>query len=79
VPSFALPSPKHARMSRILIVEDDPAARNSIRSKLQSNSQEAHTAGERAAGSGEREKSTHDTVLLGIGLHRSGQSSQQKE
>ena len=55
-------------MSRILIVEDDPALRNSIRSILASSSHEVHTAGDGAAGARELEKSTYDVVLLDIGL-----------
>lgn len=55
-------------MSRILIIEDDPALRNSIRSILESNSHEVRTAGDGAAGARELEASTYDIVLLDIGL-----------
>ena len=55
-------------MSRILIVEDDPALRNSIRSILESNGHEVHTAGDGAAGARELETSNYDVVLLDIGL-----------
>ncbi len=56
-------------MSRILIVEDDPALRNSIRSILERNGHQPHTAGDGAAAA--RELSTggpFDVVLLDIGL-----------
>lgn len=55
-------------MSRILIVEDDPALRNSIRSILASHNHDVHSAGDGAAGARELEKSTYDIVLLDIGL-----------
>jgi two-component system KDP operon response regulator KdpE len=55
-------------LSRILIVEDDPGLRNSIRSILERSGQEVHTAGDGAAGARELETSTYDIVLLDIGL-----------
>ena len=55
-------------MSRILIIEDDPALRNSIRSILESHSHEVRTAGDGAAGARELETTTYDIVLLDIGL-----------
>ena len=55
-------------MSRILIVEDDPALRNSIRSILESNGHELHTAGDGASGARELETTSYDIVLLDIGL-----------
>ncbi|HEV3100719.1 MAG TPA: response regulator transcription factor [Candidatus Dormibacteraeota bacterium] len=55
-------------MSRILIVEDDPALRNSVRSILERNGHEVRTAGDGAAGARELETSTYDVVLLDIGL-----------
>ena len=55
-------------MSRILIVEDDPALRNSIRSILVRNGHEVRTAGDGAAGTRELETSVYDVVLLDIGL-----------
>ena len=55
-------------MSRILIVEDDSALRNSIRSILERNGHEVHSAGDGAAGARELRSSTFDIVLLDIGL-----------
>jgi two-component system KDP operon response regulator KdpE len=55
-------------VSRILIVEDDPALRNSVRSILERNGYEVRTAGDGAAGARELETSTFDAVLLDIGL-----------
>jgi two-component system KDP operon response regulator KdpE len=55
-------------VSRILIVEDDPALRNSIRSILERNGDAVHTAGDGAAGARELEAATYDVVLLDIGL-----------
>ena len=56
-------------MSRILIVEDDPALRNSIRSILERDGHEPHTAGDGAAGARELETGgPFDIVLLDIGL-----------
>ena len=55
-------------MSRILIVEDDPALRNSVRSILERNGHEVRTAGDGAAGARELETSAYDVVLLDIGL-----------
>jgi two-component system KDP operon response regulator KdpE len=55
-------------MSRILIVEDDPALRGSIRSTLERSGHEVHTAGDGAAGARELETNGYDLVLLDIGL-----------
>ncbi len=55
-------------MSRILVVEDDPALRNSIRSILERSAHEVQTAGDGAAGARELTSSTYDIVLLDIGL-----------
>ena len=56
-------------MSRILIVEDDSALRNAIRSILERNGDEPHTAGDGAAGARELETGgSFDIVLLDIGL-----------
>ena len=56
-------------MSRILIVEDDPALRNSIRSILERDGHEARTAGDGAAGARELQTGgVWDVVLLDIGL-----------
>jgi two-component system KDP operon response regulator KdpE len=55
-------------MSQILIVEDDPALRNSIRSILERNGNVVHTAGDGAAGARELQTNTYDIVLLDIGL-----------
>lgn len=55
-------------MSRILIVEDDPALRNSIRSTLEHAGHEVRTAGDGAAGARELQTHIHDIVLLDIGL-----------
>ena len=56
-------------MSRILIIEDDPALRNSIRSILERNGDEPHTAGDGAAGARELETGgPFDIILLDIGL-----------
>ena len=55
-------------MSRILIVEDDSALRNSIRSILERNGHDVHSAGDGAAGARELQSSTFDVVLLDIGL-----------
>ncbi|HEV2141841.1 MAG TPA: response regulator transcription factor [Candidatus Dormibacteraeota bacterium] len=55
-------------MSRILIVEDDPALRNSIRTILERSGHEVRTAGDGAAGARELQTSTYDVVLLDIGL-----------
>lgn len=56
-------------MSRILIIEDDPALRNSIRSILERDGHEARTAGDGAAGARELQtRGAWDVVLLDIGL-----------
>jgi two-component system KDP operon response regulator KdpE len=56
-------------VSRILIVEDDPALRNSIRSILERDGHEARTAGDGAAGARELQTgAAWDVVLLDIGL-----------
>jgi two-component system KDP operon response regulator KdpE len=56
-------------VSRILIVEDDPALRNSIRSILERNGHEPRTSGDGAAGARELETGgPFDIVLLDIGL-----------
>ncbi len=55
-------------MSRILIVEDDPALRSSVRSVLERSGHEVHTAGDGAAGARELEQNHYDVVLLDIGL-----------
>ncbi len=56
-------------MSRILIVEDDPALRNSIRSILERNGYEPHTSGDGAAAARELETAgPFEIVLLDIGL-----------
>ena len=55
-------------MTRTLIVEDDPALRNSIRSILERNGHDVHTAGDGAAGARELETAPYDVVLLDIGL-----------
>ena len=55
-------------MSRILIVEDDPALRNSIRSVLERNGHAVRSVGDGAAGARELESDRFDVVLLDIGL-----------
>jgi two-component system, OmpR family, KDP operon response regulator KdpE len=55
-------------VSEILIVEDDPALRNSIRSTLERNGFTVRTAGDGAAGARELETGSYDVVLLDIGL-----------
>lgn len=55
-------------MSRILIVEDDPALRNSIRSILERSGHEVQAAGDGAAGARELGSTSYDIVLLDIGL-----------
>ena len=55
-------------MSRVLIVEDDPALRNSIRSILERNGYDVRTAGDGAAGARELQTGAQDVVLLDIGL-----------
>ncbi len=55
-------------MSEILIVEDDPALRNSIRSILERNGHGVHTAGDGAAGARELQNGGYDILLLDIGL-----------
>jgi two-component system KDP operon response regulator KdpE len=55
-------------VSRILIVEDDGALRNSIRSILERNGHEVHSAGDGAAGARELQSRQFDVVILDIGL-----------
>jgi two-component system KDP operon response regulator KdpE len=55
-------------VSRILIVEDDPALRNSVRSALERSGHEVHSAGDGAAGARELQTGRFDVVLLDIGL-----------
>jgi two-component system KDP operon response regulator KdpE len=55
-------------VSGILIVEDDPALRNSIRSTLERSGYTVRTAGDGAAGARELEGGRYDVVLLDIGL-----------
>jgi two-component system KDP operon response regulator KdpE len=55
-------------VSQVLIVEDDPALRNSIRSTLERNGFTVRTAGDGAAGARELEGGRYDVVLLDIGL-----------
>jgi two-component system KDP operon response regulator KdpE len=55
-------------VSLILIVEDDPSLRNSIRSVLERGGHEVRTAGDGAAGARELQTSAYDVVLLDIGL-----------
>ncbi|HEV2476815.1 MAG TPA: response regulator transcription factor, partial [Candidatus Dormibacteraeota bacterium] len=55
-------------MSQILIVEDDPALRNSIRAILERNGDAVRTAGDGAAGARELQTASYDVVLLDIGL-----------
>jgi two-component system KDP operon response regulator KdpE len=55
-------------MSRILIVEDDPALRGSIRSILERSGYEVRVAGDGAAGARELQTGGYDVVLLDIGL-----------
>jgi two-component system, OmpR family, KDP operon response regulator KdpE len=55
-------------LSRILIVEDDPALRNSLRSILERGGHEVRTAGDGAAGARELQTGPFEVVLLDIGL-----------
>ena len=55
-------------MTRILVVEDDPALRNAVRSSLVAAGYEVRTAGDGAAGVREIETHGFDVVLLDIGL-----------
>jgi two-component system, OmpR family, KDP operon response regulator KdpE len=55
-------------VSRILIVEDDPALRNSIRSILERDGHHVQSAGDGAAGARELQAGRYDVVLLDIGL-----------
>ena len=55
-------------MSRILIIEDDPALRNSIRSILERNAHSVQSVGDGAAGARELQTGAYDVVLLDIGL-----------
>ena len=55
-------------MSRILIIEDDPALRNSIRAILERNAHSVQSVGDGAAGARELQTGAYDVVLLDIGL-----------
>jgi two-component system, OmpR family, KDP operon response regulator KdpE len=55
-------------VNRILVVEDDPALRNAVRSGLAAAGYEIRTAGDGAAGVRELETHEFDIVLLDIGL-----------
>lgn len=55
-------------MTKILIVEDDPALRGSIRATLERNDYEVRIAGDGASGARELQTATYDIVLLDIGL-----------
>ena len=55
-------------MTRVLIVEDDPALRNSVRSILERNGYQVQTAGDGAAGARELQTASYEVVLLDIGL-----------
>jgi two-component system, OmpR family, KDP operon response regulator KdpE len=55
-------------VTRILVVEDDPALRNAVRSSLSAAGYEIRTAGDGAAGVREMETHEFDVVLLDIGL-----------
>jgi two-component system KDP operon response regulator KdpE len=53
---------------RILVIEDDPALRNAVRSSLTAAGHEIRTAGDGAAGARELQTHEFDAVLLDIGL-----------
>jgi two-component system, OmpR family, KDP operon response regulator KdpE len=55
-------------VTRILVVEDDPALRNAIRSSLTGAGHEIRTAGDGAAGVRELQTHEFEVVLLDIGL-----------
>ncbi len=55
-------------MSSVLIIEDDQALRNSIRSILDRNGYDVRTAGDGAAGARDLQTGEYDVVLLDIGL-----------
>jgi two-component system, OmpR family, KDP operon response regulator KdpE len=55
-------------VNRILLVEDDPALRNAVRSSLVDAGYEIRTAGDGAAGIRELDTHDFDIVLLDIGL-----------
>jgi two-component system, OmpR family, KDP operon response regulator KdpE len=55
-------------VTRILVVEDDPALRNAIRSSLTAAGHEIRTAGDGAAGVRELQTHEFEVVLLDIGL-----------
>jgi len=55
-------------MTRILVIEDDPALRNAVRSSLVAAGHEIRTAGDGAAGIRELETHQFEIVLLDIGL-----------
>jgi two-component system KDP operon response regulator KdpE len=55
-------------VSRILIVEDDAALRNSVRAILERSGYEVRAAADGATGAREMQAETYDVVLLDIGL-----------
>ena len=55
-------------MSRILVVEDDPALRNSVREILERAGYEVRTSGDGSSGAREIQTSDFEIVLLDIGL-----------
>jgi two-component system KDP operon response regulator KdpE len=55
-------------VTRVLVVEDDPALRASIRSILERGGYQVSAAGDGAAGARELETGRHEVVLLDIGL-----------
>ena len=55
-------------MTRVLVVEDDPALRNAVRSMLEGAGYEVRTAGDGAAGARELQTGEWAVVLLDIGL-----------
>jgi two-component system KDP operon response regulator KdpE len=55
-------------MSRILVIEDDPALRNSVREILQREGHEVRTAGDGSSGAREIQTNDFEIVLLDIGL-----------
>jgi two-component system, OmpR family, KDP operon response regulator KdpE len=55
-------------VTRVLVVEDDPALRNAVRSSLTAAGYEVRTAGDGAAGARELQTAEFEVVLLDIGL-----------